>query len=239
MTARLLALLRVDLRSAIRDNEQLLLTIGIPAALLIFFSSVDVLPTGEGDPVEFLAPSILALAVLSMAFVRLAIGLGFDRGFGAIRRFAATPLRVWEFWLSKLATTVLLTAAQLTVLGGIARLLGWSPSFHGSLLAAIGLGLLAFVGLAFVVAGVTEGLKTLAIANALYIVLLLVSGIVFELGELPGWLQTIVKWLPSTALAELFRTGLDGSAGPSWAWVTLAVWAVVAPAVAVRVFRYS
>ena len=71
MTSRLLALLRVDLRAAVRDNEQLLLTVGIPAALLVFFSTVDVLPTGKGDPIQFLAPSVLALAVLSMAFVRL------------------------------------------------------------------------------------------------------------------------------------------------------------------------
>ncbi len=40
MTQRLLALVRVDLRAAVRDNEQLLLTIGIPAVLLIFFSTI-------------------------------------------------------------------------------------------------------------------------------------------------------------------------------------------------------
>jgi len=239
MNRRILALLRVDLRAAVRDNEQLLLTIGIPAVLLIFFSTVAVLPTGEGDPVDFLAPSVLALAVLSMAFVRLAIGLGFDRGFGAIRRFAATPLRISEFWVAKLIATVILTAAQCLVLGAVALVLGWSPAFHIGILGALALGITTFVGLAFAVAGLTDGLKALAIANGLYIVLLLVSGIVFELGELPGWLQSTVKWLPSTALAELFRTGLDGAAGPSWAWITLAAWAAVSPVLAVRFFRYS
>ena len=239
MTTRILALLRVDLRAAVRDNEQLLLTIGIPAVLLVFFSLVDVLPTGAGEPVDFLAPSVLALAVLSMAFVRLAIGLGFDRGFGAIRRFAATPLRVSEFWLAKFAVTVVLTTGQLVLLGGIALLLGWTPSPHALFPLTLTLGLITFVGLAFVAAGVTEGLKALALANAIYILLLLVSGIVFELDELPGWLEAGVKWLPSTALAELFRTGLGGSAGPSWAWTTLVVWAVASPLVAIRVFRYS
>lgn len=239
MTNRLLALVRVDLRAAVRDHEQLLLTIGIPAALLIFFSSVDVLPTGTDEPVQFLAPSVLALAVLSMAFVRLAIGLGFDRGFGAIRRFAATPLRVSEFWLAKLVVTIVLTVGQCLLLGAIALALGWSPSLHATFPVALALGVVTFVALAFVTAGLTEGLKALAIANGIYIVLLLVSGIVFELSELPGWLESLVKWLPSTALAELFRTGLDGVAGPSWAWLTLLVWAAVSPLVAVRVFRYS
>lgn len=239
MNQRLLALLRVDLRAAVRDNEQLLLTVGIPAALLIFFSTVDVLPTGTDDPVQFLAPSVLALAVLSMAFVRLAISLGFDRGFGAIRRFAATPLRVSEFWLAKLAVTVVLTIGQCVLLGGIALALGWSPTLHLSFLGAFALGVITFVGLAFVVAGLTDGLKALALANGLYIVLLLVSGIVFELGELPGWLQSVVKCLPSTALAELFRSGLEGASGPAWAWLTLLVWAALSPVLAVRFFRYS
>lgn len=239
MSHRLRALLRVDLRAAVRDNEQLLLTVGIPAALLIFFSTVDVLPTGTDDPIEFLAPSVLALAVLSMAFVRLAIGLGFDRGFGAIRRFAATPLRVSEFWLAKLAATVILTLGQCAVLGGIALALGWSPSLHATFPVALGLGIVTFVGLAFVTAGLTDGLKALAFANAIYIVLLLVSGIVFELSELPAWLEAAVKWLPSTALAELFRAGLGGASGPSWAWITLAVWSAASPVLAVRFFRYS
>ncbi len=239
MTDRLIALLRVDLRAAVRDNEQLLLTIGIPAALLVFFSTVDVLPTGADEPVQFLAPSVLALAVLSMAFVRLAIGLGFDRGFGAIRRFAATPLRVSEFWLAKLAATIVLTIGQCLVLGAVALALGWSPSVHGSFVAALVLGVITFVALAFVTAGLAEGLRALAIANGVYIVLLLVSGIVFELDELPGWLGSVVKWLPSTALAELFRSGLGGTTGPSWAWVTMIVWSILAPIVAVRVFRYS
>lgn len=239
MNRRILALLRIDLRAAARDNEQLLLTIGIPAALLIFFSTVDVLPTGDGEPVDFLAPGILALAVLSMSFVRLAIGLGFDRGFGAIRRFAATPLRVSEFWLAKLFATIILVIGQCTVLGGIAALLGWSPTIHASLAGALALGVMTFVGLAFVISGLTDGLKALAIANGLYIVLLLVSGIVFELDQLPGWLETAVKWLPSTALAELFRQTLTGASGPSWAWITLALWALVSPLLAVRVFRYS
>jgi len=239
MNTRILALLRVDLRAAVRDNEQLLLTIGIPAALLVFFSSVDVMPTGDGEPVDFLAPGILALAVLSMSFVRLAIGLGFDRGFGAIRRFAATPLRVSEFWLAKLLATIILVVGQCLVLGAIALALGWRPSVHVALLGALALGISAFVGLAFVIAGVTDGLKALAFANGLYIVLLLVSGIVFELDQLPGWLEAAVKWLPSTALAELFRQSLDGAAGPSWAWITLLLWAVASPVLAIRVFTYN
>ncbi len=233
------AVTKTDLRVAVRDGEQLLLTLGLPVLFLVFFSLVDVLPTGTDDPVDFLAPGILALALLSVAFVRLSISLGFDIGFGAIRRFGVTPLRVGEFLAAKLTTTAVLFAVQLAILGLVAVLLGWRPSVSPLLIPAIVLGLIAFVGLAFALTGVVDGLAALAVANALYVVMLLLSGLVFELDRLPGFLAAIVKVLPSTALAELFRETLSGSAGPAWAWVCLAAWAVAAPLVGAKLFRWG
>lgn len=239
MRQRIQALASIELRAAVRDGEQLLLTIGIPVGLLVFFSTVDVLPTGAGEPVDYLAPGVLSLALLSMAFVRLAIGLGFDRGFGAIKRFAITPLRVSEFLVAKIAATIVLFTGQLVILGAVAAALGWRPSVHVLFPIAALMGLTAFAGLAFLVAGATEGLRALALANALYVTLLLVSGIVFELDQLPGWLEATVRLLPSTALAELFRATLGGAVGPAWAWITLIAWAVAAPVGASKTFRYA
>ncbi len=236
---RLRVLTKADLRVAFRDGEQLLLTLGLPVLFLVFFSLVDVLPTGTNEPVDYLAPGILALALMSAAFVRLAIGIGFDIGFGAIRRFGVTPLRVEEFIGAKLATTVVLFIFQLIVLVTTALLLGWSPRVSALVVPAMLLGLVAFVGLAFVLTGLVDGLGALAAANALYVVLLLLSGIVFELDRLPGWLVIVVKLLPSTALAELLRSTLGSSAGPSWAWLCLAGWAIGTPILGSRLFRWS
>ena len=73
-------------------GESLLLTIGIPVGLLVFFSLVDVLPTGTKDPVTFLAPGVLAMAVLSTAFTGLAIATGFERSYLVLKRLGTTPL---------------------------------------------------------------------------------------------------------------------------------------------------
>ncbi len=236
---RIRALVLADLRIARRDGEQLLLTLGLPVLLLVFFSTVDVLPTGDGDAVDFLTPGILALAVLSVSFVRIAISLGFDRSFGAIRRFAVTPLRASEFIAAKFAGTVVFFSGQLLVLGVIAMLLGWRPSLHVAAPAALLLGLVAFSALGIVVASLVEGLTSLAVANSLYIVLLIMSGLVFELDELPGWLSATAKVLPSTALAELLRDGFAGQGGPGWAWGTLLVWAAATPLAALKLFRWE
>ena len=63
-----IAQLRAEVTMTMTRGESLLLTIGIPVGLLVFFSLVDVLPTGTKDPVTFLAPGVLAMAVLSTAF---------------------------------------------------------------------------------------------------------------------------------------------------------------------------
>ena len=62
-----------------------------PVLLLVFFSVVDVLPTGDGEPIDFLAPGILALAVMSTAMVSLGIATGFERSYGVLKRLGATP----------------------------------------------------------------------------------------------------------------------------------------------------
>ena len=84
--------LRAELNVVRRNGEQLLVTLGIPLLLLGFFSVVDVLPTNEKDPVNFLVPGILALAVMSTSMVSLGIATGFERNYLVLKRLAATPL---------------------------------------------------------------------------------------------------------------------------------------------------
>ena len=50
-----LAHLRLELALLARNGESLLLTLGIPVLLLVFFANVDVLPI-DGEPIDFLAP---------------------------------------------------------------------------------------------------------------------------------------------------------------------------------------
>lgn len=238
--SRVLAVARSEVRVSLRNSEQLLLVLGLPVLFLVLFSTVDVLPTGDGEPVQFLAPGIAALALLSVAFVRLAIGTGFDRSFGALRRFAVTPLRRSELLAGKVAATSLLLAVQILVLAVVALALGWDPEVApAAVVGATVLGLLAFTGLGFLLAGLVDGLTALAAANAAYVVLLVLSGLLFELERLPAVLEAAARVLPSTALGELLRAGLGGAAGPGSAWLVLTAWAVVSPALAVRFFRWG
>jgi ABC-2 type transport system permease protein len=90
----LLAQTRSELMLSLRNGEQLLVNVAIPLLLLVFFSAVKVLPIPNGvdKRVDFLAPGIIALAVMSNAMVALAIGTGFERHYKVLKRLGATPL---------------------------------------------------------------------------------------------------------------------------------------------------
>ncbi|MBA2283205.1 MAG: ABC transporter permease [Acidimicrobiia bacterium] len=237
------AQLRVELLLTARRGETLLLVLGIPLLLLVFFSSVDVLalPAGIDDPVDFLAPGVLALAVLSTGMVQTAIGTAFERQYGVLKRLGVTPLGRPRLLAAKITAILAVEVVQVAVLTVAALALGWDPSVQaGAALAAVVLGTAAFGGLGLLIAGRLRGETTLAAANGLYLVLLLLGGMVFPLAELPGALRSIAELLPAAALADILQaasTGGGTAADRSW-WV-LAAWAVAAPVAAALTFRWE
>jgi ABC-2 type transport system permease protein len=236
----LAAQLRLELTLTLRNGESLLLTLGIPVAVLVFFSVVEVLPI-DGDAVDFLAPGVLALAVLATAFANLAIATAFDRSYGVLKRLGATPLGRPRLVAAKALAVLVVICLQVVVLGVAALALGWRPEVSPvPLVAGLILAVAAFTGLALVVAGRMRALFALAVANAVFVVLLLLSGMVFPLDELPAGLRSAARALPSTALAETTRGALSEDAPvPGRVWPVLIVWAVAAIALAVALFRWE
>jgi ABC-2 type transport system permease protein len=229
-----------------RNSEQLLLTLIIPVMLLVFFSVVEVLPTGDPkvfkDPVDFLTPGILALAVMSSAMVSLGIATGFERGYHVLKRLGVTPLGRPRWLVAKVLTVLAVQILQMSVLLGVALILGWRPESARWLLAlgAIGAGSAAFVGVGLTLAGRLRAELNLALQNALFLVFLLLGGMVIPFEDLPGPLADVARLLPSGALADVLRDALVGGADqPGTSWIALGIWAVVAPVLAAMTFRWD
>lgn len=234
------AQLGAEVRMTLTRGESLLLTIGIPVGLLVFFSLVDVLPTGTDDPVTFLAPGVLAMAVLSTAFTGLAIATGFERSYLVLKRLGTTPLGRPRLIAAKIVGVLLVIAIQaiVIVLGSLA--LGWSPEFDVVVaLPALALATTAFASLGLLMAGTLRAEITLAVANAAFIVLMLVSGMVIPVDELPGALRAVSQLLPSEALASILHAAASGGSTGARPWIVLSLWATVSPVLAARFFRWE
>jgi len=232
---------RIELLLTLRRGESVLLTLAIPVVLLAFFSLVDVLPTGTDDPVDFLFPGVLALAVMSTSLVSVAIATGFERQMGVLKRLGSTPLSRAQLLGAKTAAVMVIEALQLVVLAVEGALLGFELSGSSMGLALLGavLATVAFAGLGLLMAGTLPALTTLAAANGVYLLLLLLGGMVIPLAELPTALRVFAQALPSGALAEVFHGSLGADDVPGHAWAVLTGWALVAPAAAARWFRWE
>ncbi|MEE1930573.1 ABC transporter permease [Streptomyces sp. TRM 70351] len=233
----------LELRMALRHGEQLLLTVVIPTLLLVLFSAVDVVdvPEGGGGRVDYVAPGVLALAVLSTAFTGQAIATGFERRYGVLKRLGASPLPRWGLMTAKTAAVVGVEVLQVTLLGAVALALGWSPRGNWAVVALLlVVGTAAFSGLGLLMAGTLRAEATLAAANLVFVLLLLGGGVVVPLEKFPGGVQEVLALLPVAALSEGLREVLQHGAGLPWGSLgVLAVWAVAALAAAARFFRWE
>jgi ABC-2 type transport system permease protein len=231
----------IELRLTLRRGESLLALLGIPVGVLLFFDQVEVVETGFAEPLDFLVPGVLALAVVASGMVSLGIATGFERAYGVLKLLGATPLGRGALVAAKSMSVVLLEVLQVAVIVGVAALLGWPVTAR--LLPAAGLlvlGTVAFAGLGLLMAGALRAELTLALANALYVAFLLLGGVVVPLDRLPGGLEAVAKGLPATQLAEGLRAVLvAGEEVPAWALLGLLAWAVVAPVAAVIMFRWE
>jgi ABC-2 type transport system permease protein len=230
----------IETRLALRNGEQVLLTLLIPIALLVGLSLIPLLPL-PAPRVQSVLPSVLALAVMSSAFTSQAIALGFDRRYGVLRRLAATALPRWLLVTGRLTAVLAVVVLQVVLLCLIALTLGWRAGSTDLVVAvpAILLGAAAFGALGILLGGTLRAEITLAVANLVWFVLLLAGGIVIPLSALPGPMAAVAAWLPSGALAESLR-GAMGAAPPAGAapLFVLLGWAVVAALVAARTVRW-
>ena len=241
-TGRMLAAqTRAELTLLLRNGEQVLLTLVIPLGLLVVLTKVDVISVPGGrDRAGFFVPGVLALAVMSTAFTGQAIGVGFERQYGVLKRLGATPLPRGVLLGAKTLAVLAVELLQLVAIAVVGRLLGWHP--HGSfatVVLLVVLGTAAFSGLGLLLGGTLQGLTTLAAANLLWFVLLVLGGVLFPLSSFGG-AEPLLRLLPTAALSHGLRSVLQaGTTMPTQDVLSLAAWSVVSLAAASRFFRWE
>ena len=233
----------LELRTLLRNGEQLVLTLVIPVLLLAAFSQENLVSYGPGSRIGFLAPGVLALAVMSTAFTSQAIATGFERRYGVLKRLGTTPLSRRGLIAAKTLTVLAVEVLQSAVIVVVALALGWRPHGGGAVAWAILLmvaGTAAFSGLALLMAGTLRAEATLAAANLVYLVMLGIGGVVFPLTKFPPAARPTLRLLPGGALSDGLRSVLQlGSGLPVRDLLVLAAWAVAGIAVAARSFRWE
>ncbi len=234
----------MELRLLSRNGEQVLLTLVIPLVLLVLGARSDqIVDLGEGRPIDIITPGILALAVLSTSFTSLAIATGFERRYGVIKRLGASPLPRWGLMVGKVAAIVVVEILQLIVLGSVGLALGWDPAGGvvaiGQMLALVVLGTAAFGALGLLIAGTLRAEATLAVANLVYVLLLVGGGLVVPLDRYPEQARHLLELLPSGALGQGLRDTFAGAGPQPFTVVVLILWSVCCGLLVSRSFKWE
>jgi ABC-2 type transport system permease protein len=237
---RVLGQARFDATIMLRNGEQLLLTIFLPALVLIGLAITTVPDLGPGRRVDVVTPGVLALAVLSTSFTGQAIGTGFDRRYGVLRLLGTTPLGRGGLLAGRVLAVLLVELAQAALLGGIGAALGWNPRAAGVLPAVIVVfaGTAAFVAIGLLLAGTLRSEAVLAGANLAWVLLAAGGGIVVPTARMAG-ASTVARLLPSGALGDGLRAAFQHGRLDWTALTVLLGWALAAALAAARWFRWD
>lgn len=195
--------------------------------------------------VDFLVPGILAMAIMQLGVFGVAFGFVSLKKRGILRRLWVTPINPNDFILAQVATRLVLVAIQIVLMVTIG-VMAFDLQFIGSVweLFVIGLlGAIVFLAIGFAIAGVSKSEEQVApLANVISLPMMALSGVFFSRSALPGVVNAITDFFPLTYLADgMRRIAIDGATlGDVGAQlIGLAVWSVIACAIAVKMFRWE
>ena len=232
LSKAILAQIRAELIMTSRRGENLLVTIIFPLGLLIFLHSFFAIS------VESLLAGVLAVSVISSGMVSLGIATGYDRYYGVLKRLGSSPLPRSGLLAAKIVSVLVVEVVQVALLAALALLFyGWRPNGSFSIVVPILLlGTAAFAGLGMLMAGALRAEATLALANGLFLFLLLFGGV---FAPLPGLAGDISWLLPSAALAGALNGALTLQGVPIQSVVLLVIWAVIFLVAATLTFKWE
>ena len=238
---RVLMQARFETGTLLRNGEQLLVSLVLPAMALVGLAFSNSPSLGPGRRIDLAVPGVLTLAVISTAFTGQAISTAFDRRYGVLRLLGVSPLGRNGLIVAKALAVLTIELMQGVVIGGLGLAFGWRPQWTGllagGLLALVGTW--TFVALALLMAGTVRAEGVLALANLIWVGLLALGGVIVPRAEMPSGLSHVVALLPSGALGDGLREAFVHGRPAVIPLLVLLGWGVAATALASRTFRWS
>jgi ABC-2 type transport system permease protein len=245
---------RFDQKRFWRDPAGLFYAIGFPLIFLVNFLGV----LGGNEEIAHIAghavpgkfyyvPAIMAMTVVSVAFVNLAVALVSARERGTLKRVRGTRLPPWVFMAARIGTAIAVTSGTV-VLVAVAARVAYGVSVPISTLAAgvltLVVGTAAFCALAFAATAILPTANfAAAVTMTSTLVLYFLSGLFACEDNIPDTMRTIAGLFPVKPLFEALVVVYDpATAGDGFFWRDLAVlaaWGVGGLILGLRFFRWT
>jgi len=222
-----------------RNSEQALLLVIIPIVILIVLTKTTIVG-GESSPIASAFATVLTVSTFAAGFTSLAIATAFERRSETLVFLGTTSLTRTEIVVSKSLGSFLLATFAGIFTFIAALILGWTPTFSALLVPLwIALGVFSVSGFAYLLAGTLRAEAVLAIANAIFVFVLMFGGVIFTFAEsITGALEL----LPPLALKQVieFSVSTTGYADVNVikAMLVLLFWGLAGHVLASRFFKW-
>lgn len=231
--------------SAWRDPGSMFFALVMPLGLYALIVSVQ----DGGGPVSgmpfpvFYAASMTAYGAGVAVFLNLPEAVLQARDRGVLKRLRGTPLRSWQYLAGRMLAGLWVSVVV------AALILGVGTAFYGVRLSVTGVlvglfvllaGALTMTACGFAVASRVPDAKAVGAVGLLILLPLSFFSDIFVVGG-PAWMHTIGSFFPLLHVQNSLARAWD-PAGAQIAWGSLgvlAIWFVVAGALAVRFFRWE
>jgi len=202
-----LELVKIDLRLALRDKSVLFFSYLFP--LIFFFAFAELFDARKGGSISYVVSMVLLMGILGNGLFGAGMRTVHDRENHILRRFKVAPITSTPLLVASLVTGwVLYVPAVLIIIGLSVSVYGMAiPSRPFSFMVILTCGLLAFRALGLILAAVANSMQEVNIlVQIFYTPMLFLSGALFPITVLPGWVQLVSQYLPATYLVS----GLQG-----------------------------
>jgi ABC-2 type transport system permease protein len=233
---------RLERRLFWRNPSAAFFNFMLPLMLLGLFG---IIFRGNQHDLNVIVPGIAGMAVMSTTFVALSYNMTFLREQGVLKRIHGTPMPGSSYLLGIAGNAVTNTALQISIITVAGRLffgIGW-PKDWFELVVFVCAGVLCFASLGVAFSHAIPNFEsTAAYVNAVFIPVILISGVFYDSAHAPGFVKGIAEALPLTPLIN----GLSGAMVKGTSLATniaylgvIAAWSVLGVALAVRGFTWE
>jgi ABC-2 type transport system permease protein len=212
---------------------------------LIFLGLFGAVFSGNQKYLDVIVPGIAGMSVVSTTFNALAMNVVALREQGVLKRLRGTPLPSGAYLAAVALNAVTNTVVQVTlvvVVGHVFFGTGW-PIHLAELVVFVAAGVVCFASLGVALSHAIPNIDAApAYSNAVFLPLIMVSGVFYDAQDAPAFLHDIAVALPLTHLID----GMSGALVTGTPLVdnlshlaVIAVWADVGVVLAVRGFSWD
>jgi ABC-2 type transport system permease protein len=233
---------RLERRLFWRNPSAAFFNFALPLLFLALFGAI---LHGNQHDLNVIVPGIAGMSVMSTTFTALAYNMTFLREQGVLKRIRGTPMPGISYLLGIAGNAITNTALQIAIITIAGRVFfgtGW-PRDWGELVVFVASGVICFASLGVAFSHAIPNFEsTSAYVNAVFLPVILISGVFYDAARAPGFIKGIAEGLPLVHLIN----GLSGAMvkGTSLAHNisdlgVIAAWAVLGVLLAIRGFSWD